>query len=336
MLNRLPDDQAPLRFPTQRELLTAIIRRWFIVILCAGIGVAYGISIVRSTPYRYTVQMTVTPAQRSQTNSGGSGLAALVNLALPGGENGSDFGLYLDLLKSRNIADELVKDQQLMHALYAGDWDAAAQKWREPPPDTRSWPVAEKRLLDYLGYPPVQWRAPDGETMLGFLQNVAIEQDPRKPYMAKLVMIFDNKEFAMQFLEKVHMTADSMLRERAIKRTTDYIAYLSSTLAKVTVAEHRLALVQALSEQEKAAMVAKSGAPFAAEVLEEPWAASYPSFPQVFQTLARWGFIGTLAGCVLALLLWRATTSWKARSVRRAAREPMTAPAQAAADAKAA
>ena len=126
------------------------------------------------------------------------------------------------------------------------------------------------------------------------------------------------------------MTADAMLRERAIKRTTDYIAYLSSTLAKVTVAEHRMALVQALSEQEKAAMVAKSGAPFAAEVLEEPWAGSYPSVPQVFQTLTRWAFIGTLVGCLLALLLWMVTTSWKARSVRRATRLATAAPAGAA------
>src|SRR4029079_18385544 len=97
-----------------------------------------------------------------------------------------------------------------------------------------------------------------------------------------------------------------------------------------TVAEHRIALVQALSEQEKAAMVAKSGAPFAAEVLEEPWAGSYPSVPQVFQTLMRWAFIGTLVGCLLALLLWMVTTSWKARSVRRANRLAAPAPAGAA------
>ena len=340
MANRLPDDQALIRFPTQRELLTAIFRRWFLVVLCALVGVAYGVSVVRSTPYLYTVQMTVTPAQRNTNNNTGGGLAALVSLALPSGENGSDFSLYLDLLKSRNIADELAKDQQLMRALFGGNWDEASQRWREPPPDTSRWAVAEKRLLDDLGYPPLQWHAPDGESLLGFLQSVNIEQDPRKPYMAKLVMNWGDKEFAMQFLRKLHMTADSMLRERAIKRTTDYIAYLSSTLAKVTVAEHRIALVQALSEQEKTAMVAKSGAPFAAEVLEEPWAGSYPSVPQVFQTLMRWAFIGTLVGCLLALLLWMATTSWKARSIRRATRLATAVPAgtaitaQTATDAK--
>jgi uncharacterized protein involved in exopolysaccharide biosynthesis len=108
-----------------------------------------------------------------------------------------------------------------------------------------------------------------------------------------------------------------MLRERAIKRTTDYIAYLSSTLSKVTVAEHRLALAQALSEQEKAAMVARSGASFAADILEAPWVASYPIFPRAFQTLALWTFVGSLLGSGLALLFWGVRTTWEARTVRR-------------------
>ena len=130
-------------------------------------------------------------------------------------------------------------------------------------------------------------------------------------------MNYADKEFAMQLLRSLHQTADEMLRQRAIKRTTDYIAYLSGTLAKITVAEHRLAIAQALSEQEKAAMAARSGAAFAAEVLEQPWANSYPSSPSVLQTLARWTFIGTLAGCALALLFWSIRRSWQARTVRR-------------------
>jgi hypothetical protein len=164
----------------------------------------------------------------------------------------------------------------------------------------------------------VPWHEPNGESLLAFINyNITIEQDPRKPYMAKIVMNYGDKEFAMQFLTRLHKAADEMLRERAIKRTNDYIAYLSNTLSKVTVAEHRLALAQALSEQEKAAMIAKSGQPFAAEVLEEPWANSYPSFPQAFQTLARWGFIGAMAGAALALLFWTIRTGWQARTVRR-------------------
>jgi len=283
--------------------------------------------------------MTVTPAQRGTTSNVGGGLAALVNLAIPSGDNGSDFSLYLDLLKSRNIADELAKDPQLMRYLFGGEWDEASQSWKERP-ETRRVPLAMKQFFDFLGYPAAAWHAPNGETMLGFLTSqVTIEQDPRKPYMAKIVMNYGDKEFAMQYLTKLHKTADEMLRERAIKRTNDYIAYLSSTLSKVTVAEHRLALAQALSEQEKAAMIAKSGAPFAAEVLEEPWANSYPSFPQGFQTLMRFGFLGALAGSALALLFWKIRMTWQARTARRS-RKPAVAAGgisdQGAAEAKAA
>jgi hypothetical protein len=316
MSDKLADDTSLVRFPTQREVLTAILRRWWLVCLCALGGLAYGIDSLHSEAYRYPVQMEVTPAQRGTTSNVGGGLAALVNIALPSGDNGSDFQLYLDLLTSRNIADELAKDPKLMRTLFGGDWDEATQSWREHP-DTRRIPVAMKAFWEFLGYPSVAWHAPDGETMLAFLvSNIKVEQDPRKSYMAKIVMNYGDKDFAIQFLTKLHKTADQMLRERAIKRTTDYIEYLSSTLSKVTVAEHRLAIVQALSEQEKAAMVAKSNSPFAAEILEEPWANSYPSFPQTFQTLARWAFIGALLGSALALLFWQVRTSW-ARTMRR-------------------
>jgi len=317
MTDKLADETSLVRFPTQRELLTAILRRWWLVCLCALIGLWWGITSLHSEAYRYAVQMTVTPAQRGTTSNVGGGLAALVNIALPSGDNGSDFQLYLDLLKSRNIADEIAKDPKIMHSLFGGDWDEATQSWHEHP-DTRQFPMAMKSLADFMGFPAAVWHEPNGESMLGFLDSqIVIEQDPRKPYMAKIVMNYGDKDFAMQFLTKLHRTADEMLRERAIKRTNDYIAYLSNTLSKVTVAEHRLAIAQALSEQEKAAMVAKSGSPFAAEVLEEPWANSYPSFPQAFQTLARWTVIGAAVGSVLALLFWRIRTGWQARKAKR-------------------
>jgi len=261
--------------------------------------------------------MTVTPAQRGGTSNVGGGLAALVNLALPSGDSGSDFNLYLDLLKSRNVADQLAKDPELMHTLYAYNWDSATQTWQEHP-DTGRYHVAMKSVRDYLGYPSVPWHAPDGETLLGFISyNLNIEQDPRRPYLAKVIFNYGDREFAKKFLMQLHQSADEMLRQRTIKRTNDYISYLSSTLAKTTVAEHRLALAQSLSEQEKAAMAAKSGAPYATEVLEAPWAGSDPSYPQGLQTLARWTAIGILGGTVLSLMLWRMQVSWDARRARR-------------------
>jgi hypothetical protein len=317
MSGKLADNKSLVRFPSQQELMTAVFRRWKLVCLCALLGLAWGINGLHSAPYLYSVQLTVTPAQRGTASNAGGGLAALVNLAMPSGDNGSDFSLYLDLLKSRNIADELAKDPRIMQTLYGGEWDEASQSWKEHP-ETRRWPLAMKQFWDFLGYPSVPWHEPNGESMLSFIDGmVNIELDPRKPYMAKIVMNSGDKEFAIQFLTKLHKTADEMLRQRALKRTTNYIAYLSNTLSKVTVAEHRFALTQALSEQEKAAMIAQSGTPFAAEVLEEPWANSYPSSPQTFQTLVRWAFIGAALGSLLALLLWGASMKWQGGAGRR-------------------
>src|SRR3954462_7018554 len=143
MSDRLPDNPSLLRLPTQRELLIAVLRRWKLILLCALLGFAWGVSTLRSEPYLYTVQMTVTPAQRAADANVSGGLAALMNLAMPSGGTGSDFSLYLDLLKSRNIADELAKDPQFMHSLYAGYWDEATQSWHDVP-ETRRLPLAMK------------------------------------------------------------------------------------------------------------------------------------------------------------------------------------------------
>jgi uncharacterized protein involved in exopolysaccharide biosynthesis len=130
-------------------------------------------------------------------------------------------------------------------------------------------------------------------------------------------MNYPDRPFAIQFLTELHRAADNELRQRAIQRTTDYIAYLSNMLSKITVAEHRVALAQALSEQEKSAMIARSGSAFAADLLERPWANSDPSSPRPIQTLLKGAFFGAFGGSILALLFWAMRNSFRARTRRK-------------------
>jgi hypothetical protein len=132
--------------------------------------------------------------------------------------------------------------------------------------------------------------------------NIQVLQDPRKPYLAKVTLLFPDRQFAIEFLSILNATTDTILRQKAIKRTTEYIAYLSDTLAKVTNMDHRLAITQALSEQEKSAMVAKAGSPFSADLFERPWVSSLPSSPRPTRVLAMYMFVGFLGGSFLAIV----------------------------------
>lgn len=307
-------------WPTQRELAIALTRGWWLIFLCVLAAVLCAINYLHSATFRYETTMEVTPAQTSGADaarlSAAGGLATLAGLALPNSQGTSDFQLYLDALLSRTMADELAKDPGLMHKLFPSEWDEATQSWHEPPPPT-GWPAIEMSIQDYLGYPSVPWHQPDGESLYGFINYyVKIQQDPRKTYKADIIMTYPDRKFAVQFLNLLHQTADDLLRQKTIQRTKAYIAYLSNTLSKTTIAEQRVAIAQSLSEQEKSAMVAQSGSAYAADLFVRPWANSYPVSPAPAKTLLIFAAVGAFVGGFLAWLQWSVGNRFMA-SMRR-------------------
>jgi len=313
-------DQQPIRFPSQRELAAALLNGWFLVLLGMLVGVMWAADNLKASGYQYRAQMQVTQAE---TTGGGanqlSGLAALAGAGLPIAQNGTEFRLYLDSLKTRDIADQLAKDPTIMHTLFASEWDEATQSWREPAMSKSD--ANYKAIYDWLGFPSVPWHAPDSESLLQILgQLINVEQDPRRPYVATVVVTYYDPQFAMKLLTDLHKTADNALRQKAIRRTTDYIAFLNNLLSRVTVAEHRTSIAQSLSEQEKTAMIAQSGSAYAAEPFERPWVSSIPVSPKPLPALSEGIFLGALAGSFLALLKWGPGSRLKTRLARLVAK----------------
>ena len=76
---------------------------------------------------------------------------------------------------------------------------------------------------------------------------------------------------------------------------------LSAQLGKVTIAEHREALAQTLSEQEKQRMAASSSAPYAAEPFGNATASPRPTSPRPILVLAASLMAGLLLGTLAAL-----------------------------------
>ena len=157
-------DQQPIRFPSQRELAAALLNGWFLVLLGVAVGVMWAADNLKASGYQYRAQMQVTQAE---TTGGGanqlSGLAALAGAGLPIAQNGTEFRLYLDSLKTRDIADQLAKDPTIMHTLFASEWDEATQSWREPAMSKSD--ANYKAIYDWLGFPSVPWHAPDSESL---------------------------------------------------------------------------------------------------------------------------------------------------------------------------
>ena len=296
------------KLPLLKELELVAKRSWRLILGCAAIGFLMAALSLQGANYTYPVSMRITTVQQTGGSGGSSsrglsqlsGLAGLANISLPSGQSEIQFQLFIDSLYSRDLSNDIAKNHDVMVALYGDQWDPITQTWHEPPSPRFSG--LKLWLRGLLGLAPSQpWHPPNGENIQGLLSyGLQLTQDARKPYIATLTFTSGSRDFSIRFLNLIVKTADERLRRKALERARTYIDYLSAKLNTVTVAEHRDAMSQALGEQERYAMVASSGKPFAAEVFESPWASNLPSSPSPRQAYIVWMLQGALVGLGLA------------------------------------
>jgi hypothetical protein len=301
------------KMPILKELELVAKQSWRLILACAAFGFVIAALSLQGAIYTYPVEMQVTTVQSTSGSGGGggrslsqlSGLASLANISMPSTQNEIQFQLFVESLLSRDLANDIAKNQDIMVALYGNQWDPITETWFEPPISTAA--KAKQWLRGVLGLAPtLPWHAPNGENIQSFLSdNLRVNQDPRKTYMVTLTLTSNSRDFSVRFLNLLVQTADERLRQKALERARVYISYLTAKLNTVTVAEHRDALTQALGEQERYAMVASSGKPFAAEVFQSPWASNLPASPSPRQAFLIWMILGALAGTTFAFLRHR-------------------------------
>jgi hypothetical protein len=282
--------------------------RWIIAGVTAG-TVLLAILYLNVATYTYTARLTLTPAQSSgstlSSKLGGLGdLASLAGINMPQDSNALAFSLYVEGVHSRSLADAMARHNDLMRVIFHRDWNAASSTWQEPKGFVRTTATTVKHML---GIPVFDWSAPDGARLQEFMdEEVGVEQDPKKPFVT---ITFDHEDpaFATRFLSTLNSELDNLLRQKALARANGNIEYLSIQLGKVTIAEHREALAQALSEQEKQRMAASSSAPYAADPFGTATASARPTAPRPVLVLGAASFAGLLLGILCTLVLAAAT-----------------------------
>lgn len=292
-----------------REAAILLMREWKIVAACAVLALLWAAYQVHTAIPIYSAQMIVTPVQTTgedtnvtaRLNGALGNLASLAGVQNPNAQTATQFRLYVDSLQSRDLGEDLARDQTLMKTLFANEWDQDTQSWREPERGLGSHLLSGIKSL--LGYPPAKWQPPDGARMQQFLiYQLHVTQDVRKAYLVTISFDWYDPAFAVRFLQKVNAAADNHLRQKSLTRARQYIQYLSNKLDTVTIAEHRAAIMNSLSEQEKYEMVASSASPFAADFFDAPAASDVPVWPQPRGTYLRALLEGLLAGAVLAYI----------------------------------
>lgn len=293
------------------EIAMVVLRGWRILAITVAVFVVLTLVGLHTSPSVFAVRMVVTQVQGAgdQGASRATSLSSLaqlagLNLGPSAGQSASQFRYYLDSLHSRDLANELAKNQDLMKTIFSSEWDEQTQSWREPKHGMFAKLI--RGVFWLLGSRPLPWSPPDGAQLQEYLfqpGSLEVGEDIKRPDHATIEVDSANPEFAIKLLNTVNSTANEHLRKKALLRATQYINYLSGELSTVTVAEHREAIMRALSEQEKFKMSADSGAPYAADVFDKPSVALKRLAPRPSQAYPVAIMKGLLVGAVIVLLL---------------------------------
>ena len=285
-----------------REVISIFWHHKYLIILATIASLSIGIWYLHTAERIYKVALLVTPPEGQQLNKNSS-IAAIANLtggSLFGATNSSTFDLYLAGLTSIETANKLATDEMLMRKLFPSEWSENDKEWRKPVSVRDTFIENIKRML---GVTIIPWSPPNGARLQEYLEKkISFEQDNKNPLVA-ITIRHNNPALAKEILEKTHHTVDKIIREMTLDRANKKAAYLTEKLTKVTVTEHKQALVQELAKQEKILMATNSGLPYAAIPFGNPNASIRPVSPIGRFVLAASLVIGLLASMIIALLL---------------------------------
>lgn len=293
------DDEVDLR-----EVAAALwAGRWLVAAITA-VALLAAVLFLHLATYRYTATLTLAPTQsggfgNAARMSGLGSVASLAGVSLPQDSSELDFTLFTEGVHSRQLADRLARRPELMHQLFAAQWDADAKQWRQPASALASIIRPLKRVLGIPVYP---WAPPDGAQLQEFLQHaVKVQTNTDNPF---ITLSFDSKDPALTttLLNDLAQDLNEILREKALRRATDNIDYLSKLVDRVTIVEHRLAIIQALGEQERKRMLANSGTPYAADPVGAASVSMRPTSPKPMVILVFALAGGLVLGVIVVLL----------------------------------
>jgi hypothetical protein len=303
------------------QLARALERRRKLIFASMLAFLAVGLIYLHLVDYTYTATLVVSPVPTS-SSSAASGLASKLgsigNLASLAGINlGGDMGnqaftMYQEGIYSRDVADTLARDPEIMHAVFDKQWDAAARKWTPPLPLLRA--IVE--VVDGIFGVPVQpWQPPNGALLQEYIaDNVDLDTDPQNPIVT-ITYRYKDPQKAVRFLHELDRAVDNKLRNLALARARQYVGYLSGQLTRVTNTDVRDALMSTLVDQENTVMMASVTAPYAAQPFGAPSASRKPENPKPLLVVSAALVTGGLLGCLGAL--WLPPLGWPAARFKR-------------------
>ncbi|MGH1455915.1 MAG: hypothetical protein ACRBDI_03960 [Alphaproteobacteria bacterium] len=117
--------------------------------------------------------------------------------------------------------------------------------------------------------------------------------------LRSLVYYHPDKEFARDFVGRVHRIADEIIRARVLREASERIEYLDKALGRSQNPDHRRNLTALLMEQERIKMLVSLDQPYAARVVEFPYVSAISRWPDPYFIYPVFFFMGLFLGFVI-------------------------------------
>lgn len=291
----------------QVDLVDLFLRIWqrkLIVLLAMATALFGTIIYLNLATKTYTSELRVIPSESSTSVSAGrlgglSSLAAVAGVSVGSSQGPTTFEVFLATIRTRELADQLARDSQVMQHAFPDEWDVATGRWTRPVGVIAD---AKRTIWSLLGRDR-GWHPPSGARLQEYLaQNLSIVPSSQKNPITVIQYNHQDPAFARYMLNQINLVADQIVRRKALKEARQFAMYFERRLTNVFVLDLRQSIIQNLSEQEKLIMMASSNVPYSARLIEPPTVSDLPTRPQTFLALGAALALGFLLGATLALL----------------------------------
>lgn len=279
----MPDSLAArldLPAPALPPLVFLLRRGWWWILLVPLLSLAATLSALHLVTPQFTASMVVAPTGRLGTGAMGMRMPATATAARGIAESGggeeqmSDFSRYLALLTAVPVAERLRAKPGLMQQLFPTAWDQVAGEWR-PPSGVAA--VAARLARRLAGYP--AWAPPDAVELSRLLKRELVIDRVDDGPVRRITFRHQDRAFALALLRDLHAAVEAHLRAEAERRIRAEMRFVHGKMSVSGSLDTQRALSSLAAEQERALLMLEVELPYAADMLEAPWAMSLADWP---------------------------------------------------------
>jgi len=290
-----PHAQTPdLALSAALDQVFALARRYWHFLLAGLLLGTFGGAVYAFTAkviFQSDVVVAVAPPDADPIAGGLSGalrgVAGLAGLPIGQADRTEE---YLAILRSRELAEMFIRQQQLLPVLFAKQWDQASRSWRGAPPSEIPSEEDAYRL---------------------FNRKVRTIAQDRKSGLVTVTIQWSDRTLAAKWATAYVQSANDMLRERALHEVADSLAFLDQQLQKSNEVAVRQSIFQLIEAQKKQEMLANVREDFAFRVLDPAKVSDVDHFikPDRAIAIAAGALAGVLGGLLLAFMHARRRSS---------------------------